>query len=140
MHLIDVNVWLALIFQSHVHHASAKAWMRDAAPTSCFFCRVTQLAFLRLSTNPKVFPGEALTMRVAWELYDRTLTDIRVAYVEEPPMLEEAFRRMTQSQQRSHKAWTDAYLAAFAWAGNFELVTFDRGFSAFGQLRHVILS
>jgi hypothetical protein len=54
IYLADVNLWLALAFESHVHHASAAAWFRGLASTdSCAFCRMTQQGFLRLSTNPK---------------------------------------------------------------------------------------
>lgn len=55
MFLPDVNVWLALTFDSHHHHPDAKKWF-DALPGQiCFFCRMTQQGFLRLSTNPTVF-------------------------------------------------------------------------------------
>lgn len=36
--------------------------------------------------------------------------------------------------------WNDAYLAAFALAADFELITIDKGFSQFKNLRCKILS
>ena len=59
----DVNVWLALTFDSHVHHPAAKTWF-DGLPAGavCFFCRFTQQGFLRLASNPSVFGKDALTM------------------------------------------------------------------------------
>ena len=75
MHLPDINFWLALAFQSHQHHPSAKTWMESAAAQSCSFCRVTQMGFLRLLTNPKVFPLDALTLDKAWLAYDELLRD-----------------------------------------------------------------
>ena len=62
MHLPDVNLWLALVFDAHVHHPAAKAWWDGLADETCFFCRVTQQAFLRLATNPRVFPADAVSM------------------------------------------------------------------------------
>jgi predicted nucleic acid-binding protein len=43
---------------------------------------------------------------------------------------------LTQATLPSTHVWNDAYLAAFAMAGNYEIATFDRGFAQFnlGQL------
>jgi predicted nucleic acid-binding protein len=51
--LPDVNVWIAMTFDSHPHHPPAKLWF-DAVTDDVFFCRMTQQGFLRLSTNPRV--------------------------------------------------------------------------------------
>jgi predicted nucleic acid-binding protein len=58
MNLPDVNFWIAISFGSHVHHGSAKAWMQQAGKQSCCLCRVTQMGFLRLITNPKVLRSD----------------------------------------------------------------------------------
>ena len=76
MFLIDVNLCLALAFQSHAHHSTAKAWFNGLTePQACNFCRMTQQGFLRLATNPKAFGDEAVTLSRAWELYDALLSD-----------------------------------------------------------------
>jgi toxin-antitoxin system PIN domain toxin len=68
MHLPDVNVWLALTFDSHIHHPPAKAWFDNLAnDTVCHFCRLTQQGFLRLATNRRVFGKHALTLPKAWQ-------------------------------------------------------------------------
>jgi predicted nucleic acid-binding protein len=51
MHLRDINVWLAMAFRRHVGHVAAVAWFQ-AASGQCFFCRLTQMGFLRLASNP----------------------------------------------------------------------------------------
>jgi len=140
MHLPDINFWLAVTFQAHVHHPSAKAWMDTAPQQSCSFCRITQMGFLRLSTNRNVFPLDALSMNDAWQAYDDLLSDHRVVFAEEPGQLEVAWRTLTQSETSSTKVWSDAYLAAFAQAADFEVVTFDKGFANFQGVRHTILS
>jgi predicted nucleic acid-binding protein len=53
MFLPDINLWLALAFESHVHHAAAKGWFEGLTSERCSFCRLTQQGFLRLVTNPK---------------------------------------------------------------------------------------
>lgn len=140
MLLPDVNVWLALTFDSHVHHPAAKLWFDALSGELCFFCRTTQQGFLRLATNVKVFGQSALTLRQAWEKYDLLQSDAFVSYIDEPPGIEPFWRSYTNRQSYSPKVWIDGYLAAFARAANFELITFDRAFSQFQDTRYRILS
>ena len=140
MHLPDINFWIALAFQSHEHHASANTWMESVSRQSCCFCRVTQMGFLRLSTNRKIFPQDALRMIEAWRAYDELLADFRVVFAEEPDDVELVWRSLTPSQVASTNVWSDAYLAAFAQAADFEVVTFDKGFAQYTDLRQTILS
>ncbi len=141
MFLADVNVWLALAFQSHVHHSAARTWFeRLSAGQVLRFCRMTQQGFLRLSTNPKAFGDEAVTLRRAWELYDALMNDPRITFGAEPPDIEPIWRDYTQGATFSPKLWNDAYLAAFAEAAGLTLITFDRGFTQFADLTATILS
>ena len=74
MYLPDVNVWLALAFDFHRHHAAAEIWYKRSSAT-CYFCRWTQQGFLRLATNPVVFKEEAVSLRDAWKMYDTIVKD-----------------------------------------------------------------
>ena len=103
MLLPDVNVWLALVFDAHVHHPSALAWLNSITHETVYFCRLTQQGFLRLANNPKVFPRDAVSTDMAWQLYDTTLSDRRVSFVDEPAGLETAWRGLTQGRQFSPK-------------------------------------
>ena len=140
MHLLDVNVWLGLAFQRHTNHVSATAWFRSERTADCCFCRATQSAFLRLATNPKVMKGAAVTQIRAWGAYDKLFADPNVAYADEPQGIESIWRALTQRANRSPKLWNDAYLAAFAIAAGFEVVTFDQGFAQFTDLKCKILT
>jgi toxin-antitoxin system PIN domain toxin len=139
MLLPDVNVWLALTFDSHHHHPVAKSWFSSLSDELCFFCRTTQAGFLRLATNAKVFGTSALTLSQAWQAYDIFQNDSRVSYVDEPAKVEALWRAYTAMQSYSPKVWTDAYLAAFAQAAGLELITFDRAFSQYHQTKCRIL-
>lgn len=140
MYLPDINVWLALAFPSHKHHNPAQAWFAGSpAARSCHFCRLTQMGFLRLANNPSVFPQAALTQDQAWRLYDLAMSSPRVEFAVEPPTLETILRQFTQFPQFSPNNWNDAFLAAFAVAGNYELVTFDKGFAQYAGLTVTIL-
>ncbi len=140
MFLPDINLWLALAFESHVHHGAAKIWFEGATNAGCCFCRLTQQGFLRLATNPKAFGEEAVTLPNAWRIYDELLVDPRISFSAEPPNVETHWRAYTQRQVFSPKVWNDAFLAAFARTADFELVTFDKGFAQYTDLRCTILS
>ncbi|HEX4412694.1 MAG TPA: TA system VapC family ribonuclease toxin [Lacipirellulaceae bacterium] len=140
MLLPEVNVWLALTFDSHVHHPGAKHWFNALSTDVCLFCRLTQIGFLRLTTNSSVFGKDALTLDVAWQKYNLLLCDARVSYVDEPTGLKTFWRAHAQGRSFSPKVWTDAYLAAFAQAANLEVVSFDRGMAQYQNIRWSILS
>ena len=139
MFLPDVNLWLALSFESHFHHAAAKTWFNGSSER-CSFCRLTQQAFLRLSTNPKVLKEDTVSLKDAWRIYDAIMKDPRIAFAHEPKDVESRWRDYTQSRLFSTNVWSDAYLAAFAEAAGLELVTFDTGFSNYTNARCIILS
>ncbi len=140
MFLPDVNLWLSLAFGSHVHHTAARDWFESLSGDRCLFCRMTQQGFLRLATNPKAFGAEAVTLADAWRLYDALLGDPCVSFADEPDGIEPLWRGYTQHQSFSPKVWNGAFLAAFARAADHELVTFDKGFSQYTQLKCTILS
>ena len=48
---------------------------------------------------------------------------------------QEYWRDYTRRRTFSPKVWNDAFLAAFAKAAAFEIVTFDKGFSQFKGVR-----
>ena len=139
MLLPDVNVWLALAFDSHVHHAAAKAWY-DGSSDSCCFCRWTQQGFLRLATNPSVLKEDALSLKDAWLAYDTILSDPRIGFAAEPPDVDVHWRAFTQRRSFSPQVWSDAYLAAFAKATSFEVVSFDKGLAQYEGVHGTILS
>src|SRR5438046_437488 len=93
--LPDINFWLALAFDPHVHHTAAKNWIDGLTDEVCYFCRVTQHGFLRLANNPKAFPADAVSLTTAWQLYDATLADARVSFADEPANLETVWRQYT---------------------------------------------
>jgi len=113
MHLVDINVWLAMAFRRHVSHAAAAAWFQ-ASPGPCFFCRLTQMGFLRLASSPSAMGPAAVSMANAWRAYDALYSDPKVAFIDEPAGTEARWRLLTQATTLTPKVWNDAYLAAFA--------------------------
>ncbi|MEQ1903854.1 MAG: hypothetical protein ABL888_06695 [Pirellulaceae bacterium] len=76
MHLLDINVWRGLAFKRQEHHIPAKAWFQSIAPGRCCFCRLTQMGFLRLASNPQVMGPSVVTLQQAWQAYDAILGEI----------------------------------------------------------------
>ena len=106
--LVDANVWLALAFSDHAHHHVAVSWFKGLGEEEAAFCRITQMALLRHLTNEKLMGKFTLSQRAAWESYDALRDDGRVAYADEPPGLEDSWRRLTRSREPRHRLWTDA--------------------------------
>ncbi|HUJ29905.1 MAG TPA: TA system VapC family ribonuclease toxin [Candidatus Acidoferrum sp.] len=128
----DINVWVALTYDAHIHHVVARKWFDGLPPTArLFFCRFTQLGLLRLLSAAAVMGTQQVkSQQEAWRAYDRWLEDERVEFLDEPPGVEAQFRSLTRSVQASPKEWADSYLAAFAQASRLTIVTFDRAFQA----------
>jgi toxin-antitoxin system PIN domain toxin len=135
----DINVWIALTIDRHVHHSRATGWFESIGGSGrLFFCRFTQMGLLRLLTLEAVMgQKEVMAQADAWKAYDRWLEDERVGFLDEPTEIETAFRSLTQSGQAAPKDWADSYLAAFATAAHLTLVTFDRAFS--NKARQLVL-
>lgn len=127
--LLDVNVWFAAVWEEHRHHADVSAWFDDH-DGEFRLCRVTQMGLLRLLSSHPVMGEAALSRAEAWRVLDELRADERVAWASEPVHFEHVWRVMSAREDRSHKLWTDDYLAAFAQAIGCPLVTLDRGFAA----------
>jgi hypothetical protein len=138
--LPDANVWLALAFSDHMHHAKARAWFEAQADDSCAYCRITQMALLRHLTNAKIMGAFVQSQQDAWRTYDSLVNDPRVLFLEEPAGIEIVFRGFTQATSPSHAVWTDAYLAALAVRMPAQLVTFDQSFKRFAGIGSRLLT
>jgi toxin-antitoxin system PIN domain toxin len=144
MPLADSNVWLALALSKHPFHSAARRWLaRRSRRDPASFCRMTQQSFLRLLTTPAVFAPYGippLSNKAAWSFYEGFLADQRVAWAEEPRGMDSTWKKLASAPKASPKLWMDAYLAAFAISGGYELVTTDEAFEQFKGLELVVLS
>jgi hypothetical protein len=122
----DINVWLALLIDEHIHRPAALAWWRADRSQQVGFSRLTQIGVLRSLTTSAAMNGQPLSMAEAWSAYDYLYLDDRVVFLAEPPMLEQAFRGAASNAQVSPKLWADAYITAFAEVSGAQVVTFDQ--------------
>ena len=132
LNFLDANVWLALIWNRHLHSERARSWFEQAGEEQFFFGRFTQMTVLRLLTTDQVMGKETKTMSEAWSLWDRVWADTRIAFLPEPDDLEKEFRSRSRLSSRSPKVWADAYLLAFAAVAGLRFVTFDHALQASG--------
>ncbi len=137
--LPDINVWVALASDRHVHHQRASDWFASVGEAGAAFCRVTQMGFLRLLTNSHVMGDDVLSERKAWTVYEQLRRDSRVVFCLEPPDIEAVWKQLTQSAQPATRFWTDAYTAALALLHNYRVVSFDKGFGRIAELDSTIL-
>jgi toxin-antitoxin system PIN domain toxin len=140
--LPDINVWLALSLQAHPHHPTALAWFGASRTGTVHFCRYTQQGTLRLLTTAALFAPLGLRPmgnREAIRALANMLADDRITFAEEPRGVFEAWMRHADAPGSSPKRWMDAYLAAFALVGGYQLVTTDKGIKHFKEVDVLVL-
>lgn len=126
--LPDVNVWIALTSDRHLHHRAAGKWLDATEELQLVFCRITEMGFLRLLTNAHVMGEDVLSCEEAWNIYDTWRADGRVGFLPEPSDLSGIWRDVSARVSGGPNSWTDAYLSAFAIRSKMTVVTFDRRF------------
>jgi len=115
--LLDVNVVLAAIWTTHLQHGSAAAWLADK---EVVLCPITELGFIRISTNKKAINVE---MEKAREALNKFIADLKADRIpDDLPAL--------NSHPRTSEQVTDHYLADLAAKHGLMLATFD------AQLKH----
>lgn len=126
-HLLDVNVLLALVWPHHSHHAVAVEWFAAQGRKSWATCTLTELGFVRLSSNPRFSPSPS-TPQAANAMLKQLRTQGTSQFLSELPAGKA--RDLFNGLAVTHKQVTDLYLAALARAHGVIFVTFDRGIAA----------
>ncbi|HUD49802.1 MAG TPA: hypothetical protein VMR33_23450 [Candidatus Baltobacteraceae bacterium] len=112
-HLLDVNLLLAAIWANHQCHAKAFAWLSGK---SVILCPLSELGFLRISTNTKAINAP---MEKARELLKQFATDRKaVRIADDLPALD--------SRPGKSEEVTDHYLADLATRHGVRLATLDQ--------------
>ena len=139
--LFDANLLIALTHAAHVHHGEAHRWFAARTKRRWATCALTQLAFLRLTSNPKVV-GETISPADALDaLATMTAQPLHEYWPESPEP-----RQLPTLQNLAlvgHRQVTDAYLLGLAVHKRQQLATLDRGLLSFaaaqGLAAHVEL-
>ncbi|MBP7828351.1 MAG: VapC toxin family PIN domain ribonuclease [Kiritimatiellae bacterium] len=126
--LLDVNLLIALAWPSHVHHEPAHRWFAGNERFGWATCPLTQLAFVRLSSNSRIIEDAVLPQEALAVMKRIILLPHHVFWTDDldPSALADGpFARIG-----SHRQVTDAYLLALAAARQGRLATLDRGMAA----------
>lgn len=141
--LPDVNVWIGLCSEAHPFHAAAQQYWKSAceAQTPLWFCRTTMMGLVRLLSQPRMMGANALSLTQALTLYRQWLATPEVAFLVDPPGLDDAIEQLLArgGDPMPARLWTDICLAATAQASGLRMVTFDRDYQRFGLERCLVL-
>jgi toxin-antitoxin system PIN domain toxin len=125
--LLDVNMLIALAWPNHVHHYEANAWFTVNQSKGWATCPLTQSAFIRVSSNPKIIP-EAVTPREAIVLL-KMIVSMKY-HVFWPDDVSYSDVLVPTELLVGHRQVTDAYLLGLSIHHKGKLVTLDRGVAA----------
>lgn len=136
MKLTDVNLLLYALDASAPRHRAAKRWLEERlSGTETFaFTWVVLLAFMRLSTNPRVFQ-KPLEPAEAFDIVDGWLAQPCATVVHPTDRHPAVLRELLEPLGTAGNLTTDAHLAALAIEHGAELCSSDTDFSRFPGLR-----
>jgi toxin-antitoxin system PIN domain toxin len=123
-YLLDVNLLIALAWPSHVHHHLAQKWFAKKRTAGFRTCPLTQIGFVRISSNPK-FTADAVSPHQALTLLERITNLPEHKFWPADLALSDAVSKLDPLV--GHRQLTDAYLMAVARARRGVLATLDRG-------------
>ncbi len=125
VHLLDTNVLIALSWPHHVHHANAHEWLHGTGRAAWATCPLTQIAFIRISSNPKII-ADAVTPREALEVLKK-IVDVPGHHFWPDTVAPAAAKTFTSAAFAGHLQVTGAYLLSLAQRHKGKLATFDNG-------------
>ena len=121
-HLLDVNVFVALLAENHIHHQLVTEWFNASPSPQWAICPFTEAGFLRTATAPR--PGQ-ITISEATAVLARMAQHPGYHYLpisaDWHTLCSPFFRRLYGTKQV-----TDAYLLGLAVREGLALVTLDK--------------
>jgi toxin-antitoxin system PIN domain toxin len=131
--IVDANVLLYAVDRASAHHERSRSWLDAslAGAEAVGFAWIALLAFIRIGTNPAILTNpmtadEATGQAEAW-------LGAPAALVAEPTSRHGALLRETGT---AGNLVTNAHLAALAIEHGADIVSYDRDFARFTQIRH----
>ena len=138
MTVLDVNILLYAYNADAPEHATVRKWL-DGLLASREWIGLTWLtlwAFLRITTNPRIFP-RPLSVKEAFEITRRWLELPTVVLIEPGARHASLLERLAIGNQAGGPLLTDAVLAAIALEHGAVVASTDRDFSRFSSIQWV---
>ena len=135
MILIDANLLLYAYDPDSPHHDGSRRWLEEVLSGTDLvrFAWITLWAFLRISTNPRVF-GRPLSAGEAHEAVGRWLAQPNAGILDPGERHLEILAALLRDGQASGPLVMDAALAALAIEHGATLCSTDRDFARFAGL------
>jgi toxin-antitoxin system PIN domain toxin len=130
-YLLDTNVLIALAWPNHVHHRETQEWFARKGAAAFRTCPITQIGFIRISSNPAFTPG-AVSPTEALALLDRVARLPGHDFWTDDLSFHDAVNAAGVTVV-GHRQITDVYLLSLAAARGGVLATLDRGFAVLGR-------
>ena len=124
-YLLDVNVLIALAWPLHVHHVIAHEWFERVGQQSWSTCPLTQLAFVRISSNAKIISTAVSPRAAVQALGEMVALKGHVFWPDDLPVNDLA--SFTSKAMVGHRQVTDAYLIELAKRHKGKVATLDAG-------------
>lgn len=129
--LLDVNVLVALAWPNHVHHDAAHRWFSHDSSRRWATSSITELGFIRVSSNRRVIPDARSPHEALLLLRDITAVRGHVFWIDDvSPVMFEGF---PSEGLVGHHQITDAHLVALAIRHRGRVATFDDGLHALAR-------
>lgn len=132
MILLDANLLLYIKIQNYPQHEASKTWFEQQVADSV---RIglpwhSLLAFLRVGTNPKVYPSP-LSIEDAWMQINEWLSLQNIWIPSPTDRHQNVLGDLLKKSQASANLIPDAHLAALAIEHGLEVCTTDTDFAKF---------
>lgn len=136
MKIVDLNVLLYAVNADAARHDEVRAWWETALndEETVGLAWIVLLGFLRLATNPRVFP-RPLSFEAAVAKLDTWLSLDNVRVVRERDEHWAALKTLLGKTGTAGNLTSDAHLAALALSHNATLVSCDAEFARFKGVR-----
>ncbi|HWF04050.1 MAG TPA: TA system VapC family ribonuclease toxin [Candidatus Angelobacter sp.] len=125
VHLLDVNVLVALMWPAHAYHDRAQEWFGKYSKSGWATCPLTQSGCVRILSNPS-FSSDAATPQQALKILVANLKHPSHQFWPDDVSFAEAVEPM-QKQMVGHQQISDAYLLGLTLHRKAKLATMDRG-------------
>lgn len=122
--LLDVNVLIALLDGSHIHHGLATDWLSNHINEGWASCPITQNGCIRILSQPG-YPNTVPAAQVAGRLTEATQHPSHVFWPDSTSLLHPGC--LIWEKVLSSRHVTDVYLLALAIRQGGRFVTLDRG-------------
>jgi toxin-antitoxin system PIN domain toxin len=125
IHLLDVNILIALAWPIQEHHKIATDWFMAPSQNGWATCPMTQCGFVRISSNPKFIPSAVSPFEAVSLLQEMMNHKNHVFWPDTLSVADTKY--FGRFNITGHRQITDAHLLELTIRNGGKLATMDRG-------------